>query len=84
MRSTLQMLASMGTAVLLASVVVLVAVIGSARSMASAAERPNILFVMTDDQPKDTMMAMPQVRTQVRDMGMSLSNAYVSESLCCP
>jgi N-acetylglucosamine-6-sulfatase len=48
------------------------------------APRPNILFVMTDDQPKDTMIAMPEVRTRVRDMGMSLKNAYVSESLCCP
>jgi N-acetylglucosamine-6-sulfatase len=84
MRSTVQKLASMGTAVLLASVVVLVAGIGSARSRASAAERPNILFVMTDDQPKDTMAAMPQLRTRVRDRGMTLSNAYVSESLCCP
>jgi len=53
-------------------------------SAAQVQERPNILFVMTDDQPKDTMMAMPEVRTRVRDMGMSLSNAYVSESLCCP
>jgi hypothetical protein len=39
----------MGTAVLLASVVVLVAVIGSARSMAATAERPNIILVVTDD-----------------------------------
>jgi hypothetical protein len=42
----------MGTAVLLANVVVLVAVIGSARSMASAAERPNIVLVVTDDLTK--------------------------------
>jgi len=51
---------------------------------AQAASRPNILFVMTDDQPKDTMAAMPQVSRRVRDVGMTLSNAYVSESLCCP
>jgi hypothetical protein len=47
--------------------------------------RPNILFVMTDDQPiKDTMIAMPEIRERVRDRGMTLPNAYVSESLCCP
>jgi N-acetylglucosamine-6-sulfatase len=54
------------------------------KAKALTTSRPNILFVMTDDQPKDTMMAMPQVRTRVRDAGMTLSNAYVSESLCCP
>ena len=50
-----------------------------------ASKRPNIVFVMTDDQPiKDTMLAMPEVRGRVRDKGMTLPNAYVSESLCCP
>jgi N-acetylglucosamine-6-sulfatase len=62
--------------------------VGATDSMRKAksqtASRPNILFVMTDDQPKDTMIAMPEVSTRVRDMGMSLQNAYVSESLCCP
>jgi N-acetylglucosamine-6-sulfatase len=50
-----------------------------------SSRRPNILFVMTDDQPvADTMLAMPEVRERVRDMGMTLPNTYVSESLCCP
>jgi N-acetylglucosamine-6-sulfatase len=84
MRTTVGLLASMVTAVLLASVVVLLTAIGSVRAVA-AAERPNILFVMTDDQPiRDTMGAMPEVRGRVRDMGMTLPNSYVSESLCCP
>jgi N-acetylglucosamine-6-sulfatase len=84
MRTTVGLLASMVTAVLIASVVVLVTALGSVRSVA-AAERPNILFIMTDDQPiKDTMGAMPEVRGRVRDMGMTLPNSYVSESLCCP
>jgi N-acetylglucosamine-6-sulfatase len=56
----------------------------SNRAQAQTASRPNIVFVMTDDQPKDTMLAMPEVSGRVRDMGMTLSNAYVSESLCCP
>lgn len=83
MRRAVRLLASVATAVLFASVVVLLTAIGSVRSVA-AAERPNILFVMTDDQPKNTMMAMPEVTGRVRDMGMTLPNAYVSESLCCP
>jgi arylsulfatase A-like enzyme len=74
----------MVTAVLVAGVVVLVTAIEPAAPV-GAAERPNILPVMTDDQPiKDTMIAMPEVRERVRDMGMALPNAYVSQSLCCP
>ena len=45
---------------------------------------PNILFIMTDDQPDNTMLAMPKVGRRIRDMGASFTNAYVSESLCCP
>ena len=83
MGKTIRLVASVATAVFFASVVVLVTVSGSIDSVA-AAERPNILFVMTDDQPQGMMMAMPEVRGRVQGMGMKLSNAYVSESLCCP
>ena len=48
MRRTVRLLASVGTAVLLASVV-LVTVIDSARPIAPTVERPNIIFVLTDD-----------------------------------
>ena len=84
MRRTVRLLASMGTAVLLASVVVLVAVIGSARSMAAAAERPNIVFVMTDDMPERLWSTMPALREQVGAKGTRFTNAYVTQSLCCP
>jgi N-acetylglucosamine-6-sulfatase len=53
-------------------------------TLARPAPRPNILFIMTDDQPTDTMVAMPKVRNQVRDEGMTLRHAYVSQALCCP
>ena len=49
MRGTVRLLASMGTAVLLACVVVLVTVVASMRSAVAAAERPNIVLVVTDD-----------------------------------
>jgi len=75
----------MGTAGLLASVVVLVAVVGSARSMAAAAaERPNIVFVMTDDMPERMKSTMPALRNRVVAQGARFSNAYVTQSLCCP
>jgi N-acetylglucosamine-6-sulfatase len=85
MRRTVRLLASMGTAGLLASVVVLVAVVGSARSMAAAAaERPNIVFVMTDDMPERMWSTMPALRDRVGAQGARFSNAYVTQSLCCP
>ncbi len=48
------------------------------------ADRANIVFVMTDDQPKNTVLAMPNVRSRIAGEGMTFSNAYVTESLCCP
>jgi N-acetylglucosamine-6-sulfatase len=74
----------MGTAVLLASLVVIVAAIGSARSAATAAEQPNILFVLTDDMPERLWSTMPALRDRVGAQGVRFRNAYVTQSLCCP
>src|SRR5829696_8351700 len=84
MRRPVRLLASMGTAVLLASAVVLTTAIGSARSMAAAAEQPNIVFVMTDDMPERLWSTMPALREQVGVKGTRFTNAYVTQSLCCP
>jgi N-acetylglucosamine-6-sulfatase len=39
---------------------------------------------MTDDQPKDTMLAMPNVGQRIGDVGMVFNNGYVTQSLCAP
>jgi len=78
-----RLLASMVTAMLFAGVVVLVTVIGSIRS-GGAAERPNILFVMTDDMPERLWMTMPTLRDRVGEVGVRFRNGYVTQSLCCP
>src|SRR4028118_38161 len=73
------------TAAFLASMVALVVLNTQVKpSVAQVQERPNILFVMTDDQPKDTLLAMPKVRERIVQQGANLTNSYVSESLCCP
>ena len=64
--------------------VLIAAFLPSGACSVPAAEKPNILFIMTDDQPDNTMLAMPEVRSRIRDMGRQFTNAYVSESLCCP
>jgi N-acetylglucosamine-6-sulfatase len=57
---------------------------GCAAYAQEVSQKPNILFIMTDDQPDNTMLAMPNVGSRIRDMGRQFTNAYVSESLCGP
>jgi arylsulfatase A-like enzyme len=47
-------------------------------------ERPNILFVMTDDMPENLLPRMPRVDRRIVSKGITFQNAYVSQSLCCP
>ena len=46
--------------------------------------RPNILFIITDDQRYDTLEYMPTVRRELVARGISFSNAYATTPLCCP
>jgi N-acetylglucosamine-6-sulfatase len=69
---------------LLASVGVFIAVASSARSMAAAAERPNIVFVLTDDQFPGTENAMPALKNNVISQGVKFTNMTSTFPLCCP
>ena len=69
---------------LLACVVALIVDIGSTGSTAHAVEKPNILFVMTDDMPERLWSTMPALRDRVGARGTRFRNAYVTQSLCCP
>src|SRR5215210_963118 len=51
---------------------------------ARAAEPPTIVIVLTDDQRWDSLWAMPTVQAQLVDRGMTFTNAFVSNPLCCP
>ncbi|HEX2894404.1 MAG TPA: sulfatase [Marmoricola sp.] len=46
-------------------------------------DRPNIVFVLTDDLTADLVRFMPHVRAMQRD-GMSFTNYSVTDSQCCP
>src|SRR5262249_36176181 len=46
--------------------------------------RPNIVLILTDDQRWDTLWAMPHVRADLVDHGVSFDNGFVVNSLCCP
>jgi arylsulfatase A-like enzyme len=45
--------------------------------------RPNIVFVLTDDLAWNLVRYMPHV-IAMRHNGMTFSNYYVTDSLCCP
>jgi hypothetical protein len=64
MTSMVRLLAAMASAMLLASGVVVLTIIGSPRTVA-AAERPNIVFVLTDDQFPGTENAMPALQSNL-------------------
>lgn len=46
--------------------------------------RPNIVFIITDDQRFDTMQYMPLTSALLGNSSIKFTNAFVSTSLCCP
>lgn len=48
--------------------------------------RPNILFVLTDDQDlhMDSLSYMPYVKKHLIDRGTSFTRHYCTVALCCP
>jgi len=52
---------------------------------AMAAERPNVLLIMTDDQRADgTMEVMPQTRQWFEDGGTRFTRFFATTPVCCP
>ena len=83
MGRAVRLLASMATAVLLAILVVLVAAIGSTKSV-TAAQQPNIVFVLTDDLDSHSMQYLDGLHSIMAKNGTTFQRAYVTDSLCCP
>jgi N-acetylglucosamine-6-sulfatase len=50
----------------------------------AAAERPNVLVVMTDDQTVESLRVMPNVQALLSARGATFENSFVTYSLCCP
>lgn len=49
-----------------------------------AATRPNILLIVTDDQPKHTNWATPKIRNWLVTNGVELTNGHITTPLCAP
>jgi hypothetical protein len=54
------------------------------RANAQVAERPNFVFVMTDDLDERSMEQLGGIRSVMNANGVTFENAYVAFSLCCP
>ena len=50
----------------------------------STSERPNIIFVLTDDLDYASTHKMPQITSRLIEEGISLEEAFVSHPICCP
>jgi arylsulfatase A-like enzyme len=50
----------------------------------AASDKPNIVFILTDDMRKDDLQYMPKTIELLQSRGMTFQNAFVSNSLCCP
>lgn len=49
-----------------------------------AADRPNVVVLMTDDQTLRSMRAMPRTRALIGDAGATFVNSFVNNPRCCP
>lgn len=49
-----------------------------------SSEKPNILLIVTDDQPRDTEWATPSVLSWLAGRGVLFSNAHATTPLCAP
>jgi len=52
-------------------------------ALASSAQHPNIIFVLTDDLSMNLLQFMPHV-LQMQKQGVTFANYFVTDSLCCP
>src|SRR5215217_5741551 len=50
----------------------------------SGSERPNIIFILTDDLDYASTQKMPQITSLVAQEGLSFEEAFVSHPVCCP
>ena len=50
----------------------------------ASAASPNVVVILTDDQRWDTLSTMPTVQAELVRKGVTFTNAFVVNPLCCP
>ena len=56
----------------------------AALERATAADRPNVLVIESDDQTVESMRVMHNVNSLIGAQGATFKNSFVNYSLCCP
>src|ERR687891_2256675 len=62
----------------------LVLTITGAAHAQPATDRPNIVFVLSDDEDRGIHAYMPRVKALIEDQGATFENFFVTYPLCCP
>ena len=75
-------LAIAGAAALAASCGAVLA--GGATHATGAPPRPNIIFILTDDQTLSEMSSLQSTQSLLDDRGVSFRRAYINYPVCCP
>jgi len=57
---------------------------GGASAAGPQDDRPNIVFILTDDEDVALHAAMPKTKALLHDRGTTFDNYFVTYSLCCP
>lgn len=56
----------------------------NAAASAKPPEPPNVVLIVTDDQPLGTLDAMPKTRRLIFNRGVTYDNGIIPTSQCCP
>jgi arylsulfatase A-like enzyme len=71
-------------AAVVAVTLVLVEPGGSSKPRSGSAAHPTIVLILTDDQRWDSLGVMPTVRSELIARGVTFTNGFVTDPLCCP
>lgn len=54
------------------------------RGLAQTPERPNVVFILTDDLDVGSISVMANLKSLMIEEGTTFDNAFVTDPLCCP
>jgi N-acetylglucosamine-6-sulfatase len=71
---------------MITSLCVLLVLIVAPKGSFAAPGKPNIIYILTDDQDikLNSLHAQPKVRSLLIEQGLMFDNAYVTTPVCCP
>ena len=58
--------------------------LGTISQTHAASQRPNIIFILSDDEDLALHVHMPKTKALLHDHGTTFDNYFVSYALCCP